>query len=399
VPEYEEALFQMMDEDRYSDFWRRPGLAMDEHFDAFPRIPILWVGGWYDYYPHAISDSFARFVAQGGTDQYLLMGPWDHSGFAARCGDVSFGEEAAVSLQDVQLAWFDYWLKGKGALPFVGPVRLFVMGEGAGDAPFRRGARMADGTLYHGGGWRDSPTWPPPGAERRRYYLNPDGSLAPQPPQAGASASTYSYDPTDPVPSLGWCYVADAASGYAVPPGPRDLVQPAPLLGRGQAGLPLAARRDVLVFVSAPLPEDLLVAGPVEACLWVSSDAPDTDFTARVSDVYPPSADYPAGYALPVGEGILRTRFRDSASDPRPLVPGEPTEIRITVSPTANRFRPGHRLRLDISSSNFPRFEPNRNTWTPGGEGSADRRARVAENRVHHDARYASYVCLWVVEG
>jgi hypothetical protein len=227
--------------------------------------------------------------------------------------------------------------------------------------------------------------------------LQPGGGLTPEPPRDAAPATSYTYDPRDPVPSLGWCYVADPASGYAVPPGPRDLLQPAPLLGRGQAGLPLAARRDVLVFSSAPLAEDLRVVGPIEARLWISSDAPDTDFTARLSDVYPPSEEYPAGYALPVGEGILRARFRESMRDPIPLVPGRPTEIRITVSPTANCFRAGHRLRLDISSSNFPRFEPNRNTWTPDGDGAADRRARPAENRVYHDAAHPSHVTVWVV--
>jgi predicted acyl esterase len=433
VPEYEEALFQLMEEDRYSDFWRQPGLAMDEQFERFPAIPILWIGGWYDYYPHAISDSFARFVALGRKDQYLLMGPWDHSGCAAGCGDVWFGPPASVTLRDLQLRWFDHWLKGEGELPFREPVRVFMMGEAPDGAapgswllapgkggPFpyqepagvgrptarsqegersdlRQGQKTAEGHLDHGGAWRDVTAWPPPEGTPRRYYLQPGGGLSPEPPREASAATSYTYDPRDPVPSLGWCYVSDAASGYAVPPGPRDLIQPAPLLGRGQAGVPLAARRDVLVFQSAPLAEELRVIGPIEARLWIASDAPDTDFTARLSDLYPPSEEYPAGYALPVGEGILRARFRESMRDPIPLLSGQPTEIRITVSPTANCFRAGHRLRLDISSSNFPRFEPNRNTWTPDGDGHADRRARAAENRVFHDAAHPSHVTVWVV--
>jgi uncharacterized protein len=436
VPDYEEALFQLMEEDRYSDFWRQPGLAMDEQFERFPEIPILWIGGWYDYYPQAISDSFARFVALGRKDQYLLMGPWDHSGCASGCGDVWFGPPAAVTLRDLQLRWFDHWLKDEGELPFREPVRVFVMGEGrdktgrrgdgatgrqtwdkAGDGDLRQGQKTAEGHLCHGGAWRDATAWPPSEGAPQRYYLQPGGGLAMEPPGGGDTeadslsrpvapsprrsvsslATSYTYDPRDPVPSLGWCYVSDAASGYAVPPGPRDLIQPAPLLGRGQAGAPLGARRDVLVFQSAPLAEELRVIGPIEARLWIASDAPDTDFTARLSDVYPPSEEYPAGYALPVGEGILRARFRESMRDPIPLLPGQPTEIRITVSPTANCFRAGHRLRLDVSSSNFPRFEPNRNTWTPDGDGPADRRARLAENRVYHDADHPSHVTVWVV--
>jgi hypothetical protein len=357
------------------------------------------------------------------------MGPWDHSGCAAGCGDVQFGPPAAVALRELQLRWFDFWLKGKGELPFREPVRIFVMGEGEDKAcavrgaqcaggedllrssraprtahralersDLRQGQKTAEGHLYHGGAWRDASAWPLPKAELRRYYLQPGGGLTSEPPGgAGDERTSYTYDPSDPVPSLGWCYVADAASGYAVPPGPRDLLQPAPLLGRGYAGVPLAARRDVLVFQSGPLAEDLRVVGPIEAWLWISSDAPDTDFTARLSDVYPPSEEYPGGYALPVGEGILRARFRESMRDPIPLVPGQPAEIRITVSPTANCFRAGHRLRLDISSSNFPRFEPNRNTWTPDGTRAADRRVRPAENCVYHDASHPSHLTVWVV--
>jgi uncharacterized protein len=407
VPEYEEALFQLMEEDRYSEFWRQTGLAMDERFAAFPPIPILWIGGWYDYYPHAITDSFARFAALGHEDQYLLVGPWDHGGPRSQCGDVDFGESAAVGLRELQLRWFDFWLKGEGERPFREPVRVFVMGDAAPSAPHSRGARTPGGQLYHGGAWGDFDHWPPTAASQRRLYLQPGGRLAGTPPRTSASATTYSYDPRDPVPSLGWCYVADATAGYAVPPGPRDLLQPAPLLGRGQAGFPLGGRRDVLVFGTPPLEEDLHVVGPIGARLWISSDAADTDFTARLSDVYPASIEYPAGYALPVSEGILRTRYRESMSDPRPLVPGEPTEIRITLSPTANRFRGGHSLRLDISSSNFPRFEPNRNTWNGKPDGptaspavtAMDRRVRIAENTVHHDATRPSHVSFWVLPG
>jgi hypothetical protein len=406
LPEYEEAMFRFMEEDSYNDFWRQPGLGMDEHFGAFPDIPILWIGGWYDFYPHAIADSFTRYAALGRKNQYLLMGPWVHVGLQDTCGDVHYGPSAALSLEHIQLRWFDYWLKGRGESPLsVSPSDRPKPADGRGGAQvFLMGAaeippdqlKSPQGHLRHGGKWLQSTAWPPPEAQQQCFYLQGTGALAERVPEEADSSTGYTYDPRDPVPSVGWCYFQDW-DGQHVPVGPRDLVQPALLLGRGDVGLPLVARRDVLVFVTAPLAADLRVAGPVEARLWVSSDCTDTDFTARVADIYPPSGAYPAGYALPIAEGILRARFRKSFSHPEPLPAGQAVEVRITLCPTANVFRAGHRLRLDISSSNFPRFEPNRNTWTPGSPARSDRRIRSAENRIHHDREHPSCVSIWVL--
>ena len=393
VPEYEQAALRFMQEDNYGEFWRQPGLAMDEHFASFPDIPILWIGGWYDYYPRAICEGFARYTAMGRKNQYLLMGPWTHAGLKDAAGDVYFGPQAAMQMRDVQLKWFDHWLKGRGRTPFAGSVRFFVMG--AGDRRREGPLRTVAGQLNHGGEWIETNSWPPRGTQAS-FYLVPGGRLTPQPPPEPEAFTSYSYDPRDPVPSVGWCYVQDW-DGQPAPVGPRDLIQPALLLGLGKAGMPLASRRDVLVFQSDPLDSDLTVAGPVDASLWVCSDCCDTDFTARLSDVYPPSAQYPCGYAMPVAEGILRARFRECMSNPRPLPPGRPVEIRIVLSPTANCFRAGHRLRVDVSSSNFPRFEANRNAWTPEGGGSADRSVRIASNRVYHDAAHPSRINLLIL--
>jgi putative CocE/NonD family hydrolase len=159
---------------------------------------------------------------------------------------------------------------------------------------------------------------------------------------------------------------------------------------------PLAARRDVLVYESAPLESSVEVIGPVEVKLWVSSDAPDTDFTAKLIDLYPPSADYPNGYALNITDGIQRMRYRASWSQPEMMQPGEVYPVTIVLYPTANRFAAGHRIRLDISSSNFPRFDVNPNTGEPLGRNT---RLRVAHNTVHHSARHPSHVVLPVSSG
>lgn len=155
--------------------------------------------------------------------------------------------------------------------------------------------------------------------------------------------------------------------------------------------LPLASRPDVLVFQTEPLREPAQVVGPIEAELWVSTDGPDTDFTAKLIDVYPPSADYPGGYAMNLTDGILRLRYAEDPARPRLRQPGELVRIRITLFPTANVFMPGHRIRLDISSSNFPKFDVNPNTGEP--EGLA-RRRRIAVNTVFADAARPSKLLL-----
>ena len=155
--------------------------------------------------------------------------------------------------------------------------------------------------------------------------------------------------------------------------------------------LPLASRRDVLVFQTPPLDAPLQVVGPIEAELFVATDGPDTDFTAKLIDVHPPSADYPKGYAMILTDGILRLRYAEDPAQPRLRQPGEIVRIRITLFPTANLFLPGHRIRLDISSSNFPKFDVNPNTGEPDGMA---RRRRIAVNTVFVDAGRPSRVVL-----
>ena len=208
---------------------------------------------------------------------------------------------------------------------------------------------------------------------------------------ADAPPLTYDFDPADPVPTIG----GQLTSGQPVfEGGGFDQREAERFFGCRRIGLPLSARPDVLAFETAPLPEDVAVVGPIRVTLHVASDAPDTDFTAKLIDVYPPSADYPGGYALILSDGIIRCRYRTSFERPEPIVPGEVFEVTIEAFPTANLFARGHRIRLDVSSSNFPKFDVNPNTGAPEGTGRA---RAVARNTVYCDASRASHVVLPLV--
>jgi putative CocE/NonD family hydrolase len=161
--------------------------------------------------------------------------------------------------------------------------------------------------------------------------------------------------------------------------------------GSREPYLPVAARPDVLVFETKPLADDVEVTGVIEAQLWISSDAPDTDFTIKLIDVYPPGEDYPDGFALNLTDGILRCRYRDSWQSPTLMSPGQVYRIKLEAFPTANLFKRGHRIRLDISSSNFPHFDVNPNTGAPEGTGLS---RRIARNTIFMDAGRPSHVIL-----
>jgi putative CocE/NonD family hydrolase len=223
------------------------------------------------------------------------------------------------------------------------------------------------------------------------YYLHGDGRLAPQAPEADAAPLAYDYDPDHPVPTIG----GPLTSGQPVfEGGAFDQREDPRFFGCTRPGLPLAARRDVLVFETPPLTEDVAVVGPLEIVLHVSSDCVDTDFTAKLIDVHPGNPDYPRGYAMNLADGILRCRYRDSWERPELMTPGKVYKIIIEPYATCNLFKAGHRIRLDISSSNFPRYDLNYNTGEPEGRA---RRKRVALNTVFVDASRASHIVLPLV--
>jgi hypothetical protein len=199
----------------------------------------------------------------------------------------------------------------------------------------------------------------------------------------------YDFDPSRPVPTVGGAFTSLEPVASA---GAFDQVESARFFGCEPPYLPLASRSDVLVFQTAPLHEPTQIVGPIEAELWVETDGPDTDFTAKLIDVYP--ADYPKGYAMNVTDGIIRLRYAEDPAQPRPRRAGEITRVTITLFPTANLFQAGHRIRLDISSSNFPKFDVNPNTGEPDGMA---RRKRIARNTIYVDANRPSLVRLPVL--
>lgn len=386
VPDYEDYLLEQWEHGAFDEYWRRPGIFARGFYDRFPDVPSLHISSWYDPYVRTATENFRELGRKKHSPAYLVLGPWTHGARSARhAGDVDFGPEAPLegNLDDdyvtMRLRWFDAHLAAAGETP--PPVRYFLMGGGSG-------RRTADGRLDHGGRWRTAAAWPPETAEDQVFHLCGDGSLARTPP-ADPAYLDYDFDPADPVPTLG----GQVTSGEPVMSGGAFDQRPDErFFGVSPPFLPLDSRPDVLVFQTPPLAGDVAIAGPVTVRLAVSSTAADTDFTVKLIDVHPPSADYPQGFAMNLTDGILRCRYRDSFAEPAPMVPGEVYDITVEAPDTANLFRAGHRIRLDVSSSNFPRFDVNTNT---GAREVGDRRKVVATNRVHVDGR--SWVTLAVL--
>ncbi|MGC1305507.1 MAG: CocE/NonD family hydrolase, partial [Caulobacteraceae bacterium] len=249
----------------------------------------------------------------------------------------------------------------------------------------------AQGRIEHGGRWRAEKDWPIPDARNTAFHLHADGRLATEVQPAGAEPLVYDFDPDHPVPSIG----GTITSGEPVMRGGAFDQREGPrFFGSREPYIPLAARPDVLVFETPPLEEDIEVTGPIEARLWIGSDRPDTDFTLKLIDVYPPSDDYPDGFAMNLTDGIMRVRYRNAWDKPQMLKPGEVAAITVAAFPTSNLFKRGHRIRLDVSSSNFPHFDVNPNTGAPQGRG-LDR--RIARNTLFVDRDRPSHVVLPVI--
>jgi hypothetical protein len=388
APEYEAWLVEAMEHGGNDAFWAQNNILDDP--GRYKDIPVYLVGGWYDSWAGNTSANYQALSRTIKGPVYLIMGPWIHGQQALHDhGQVEFGEDAAITDQlSWRRAWFDRWLKGadnaigKDA-PFLTPVRIFVMGTGDGH-------KTPNGLLYHGGYWRDEQEWPLARTRHVDYFLHADGSLTTQAPTVDSSSTTYDFDPRDPVPSVG----GNVSSSEGI------LLQGAYDQRGGEHiwnwthPLPLSARRDVLVFQTEPLAADLEVTGEIEVKLWASSSAVDTDFTAKLVDVYPASEDFPNGFDLLLEDGIVRGRYRESLQYEKLLEPGAAYEFTIKLYPTSNVFKRGHRIRLDISSSNFPRFDVNPNTGEPLNR---HRRFVIATNTVYHEAGRRSRVILPII--
>jgi hypothetical protein len=356
---------------------------------------MIHISGWYDPYTAGAINNFVGLSKIKTSPVRLLVGPWLHARNASTsAGEVEFGPDAAITdFGDAfHLRWFDAFLKGARTGVIDEPrVKLFVMGTGDGH-------KDPHGRLYHGGFWTTASDWPLPQTNDMRYYFQPDGALGTDLPRSGAPPSVYSYDPRSPVPTIGGSFTTQAGlvAGGAFDQRERPFIgDPAKgFFGSTPPYLPLSARSDVLVFQTEPLKEQMDVVGPIVVRLFVSSSAVDTDFTAKLVDVYPPSQDFPSGFAMNLTDGIVRARYRNAPDRAELMKPGVVYELAIEPFPTANVFKKGHRIRVDISSSNFPRFDVNPNTGEPLG---LSRRTVVADNSVWHDREHPSHIVLPVV--
>jgi len=388
APEYEDWLVEAIRHGANDDFWKQNNIL--DYTDRYKDIPVYLVGGWYDSWGSNTTANYMALSKRIKGPVYLIMGPWIHGqqGRSAH-GQVSFGKDAAIPDPLAwRLQWYDHWLRGidnkvgKEA-PFATPVRIFVMGTGGG-------RKTADGKLNHGGHWRDENEWPLARTRYTKYYLHPDGLLWAKPPNAQQSSTSFMFDPRNPVPTIG----GNISSGNDI------LLQGAwdqkggKHVWNGLDPIPLSARNDVLVFQTEPLGADIEVTGEISVKLWASSSALDTDFTAKLIDVYPPNPDYPGGFEMNIGDGIIRARFRESLRSEKLMEPGTIYQFTIKLYPSSNVFKKGHRIRVDISSSNFPRFDINPNTGEPLGD---HRRMVTAVNTVCHDSEHPSHILLPVI--
>lgn len=336
-------------------------------------FPILYIGGWFDLFQTGTISAFQQARLSTATRvrdvQQLIVGPWVHESAGGdpllraieRQGDWDFGPESAMNLRGFVLQWLDHYAKGlHNEVENSGPIQLFTMGEDV---------------------WHRYAEWPVPGTVNTNFYLQSngkanssggDGTLSTLPP-TGEAHDTYVYDPATPVPTTGG---GNCCGQTVLASGPMDQRS-------------VERRDDVLVYTTDPLQNDLRVTGQVTGRVWVSSSAQDTDFTLKLVDVYP------TGFALNLTDGILRAKFRESYQQPKLLTPGQLYELTIIAGNTSNVFKKDHRIRIEISSSNFPRFSRNTNT---GATPELDTHWVVATQTVVHSAEHPSSVTLPVLK-
>jgi len=342
--------------------------------DRYPAIdvPVLGFEGWYDAFLAGGVENFTGMVAHGGSarardNQRLVIGPWDHVDWGRNASTPApmlkaIGAVADSPINDLMLDWFDHFLKGRND-------------GAAGDVA---GKPRVDYFLMGANRWKTAPSWPLPQTRWTTYYLSGDGGAA---ARTGALVLTapgdqppdsYTYDPAHPAPSLGGHSCCGAHSG---PQGPYDQT-------------PVQQRSDVLVYSTEPLPADTELTGPTTVTLWASSSASDTDFTAKLDVVKPD------GQSINLNDGIVRASLRASLSAPTPIAPGVPYRYTIAVWPTSYELSAGDRIRVEISSSDYPQFAPNPNTGEPFGQSA---NTHPADQTVLHDAAHPSSVTLPVI--
>ncbi len=346
----------------FDDYWAARGVR-NQWQDI--TVPICAVDGWYDIFSRSVFEHINAVRKMSRSQdarnhQHLIMGPWGHGiSQDGRVGDLNFGAESVINLRELQTKWFDYWLKGDNTGADTWPAfRIFVMGRNQ---------------------WRDERQWPLERTEYTPYYFHGEGSANTAEGDGKLTTAKpgqepndeFVYDPNDPVPTAGGCNLVGC------PAGPHDQTQ-------------VEKRKDVLVFTSEALKNELEVTGPVKVVLYAASTAKDTDWTAKLLDVHPD------GRPFNLCDGILRARYHGSKSEPSLIQPGKVYRYEIDVWVTSNAFLPGHKIRVEISSSNFPRFDRNLNTGEPFGTGTEFIKATQT---VYHDKERPSHILLPVIPG
>ncbi len=390
TPDYEQWFFDMLTTSDYTDYWISPGLSIDEYIDDYPDIPLLLETSWFGHHITATLWKYEQLKQRHQTPKKLIIGTWLHGGdmfTQSFAGNVEFGADAALEDNNsLRLRWFDQHLKQLSTgIDAEAPVQLFVMGGGTG-------RRDRAGRLMHGGRWRDEYEWPLARAVDTTLHFRSDGSLTEAEPEPDEPPTTYTFDPTNPVPTVGGNFTNYGTSGFLEGGGYNQLS--GTMSGDKSPSAPLEDRPDVIVFRTPPLADGVEVTGVVTCTLWVRSSAVDTDFTVKLIDEYPPNADYPNGYALNLGDSILRMRYRDGFDAANFMEPGEVYEVELRLQATSNLFAAGHCIRVDVSSSNFPHYDVNPNTGEPLG---LNRGFVVAEQTIFHDRARPSRVVLPVI--
>lgn len=349
----------------YDDYWKQ--ISIEDHYSQI-QVPVFTMAAWYDIFQGGSLRNYQLLKTQAGSDvarhgQKLMVAIGGHAGSGRKIGDVDFGADAPDELDGAVLDWYDVIFKGKPAAADAKPVRIFVMGKNV---------------------WRDEDDWPLARAKSTHYFLHShgaansaagDGTLDTMARSSSAARDvkdSYLYDPADPVPTIGGPLCCDSQH---LPPGPRDQ-------------RPAEDRKDVLIYSTPAFTQDTEVTGPVTLDLYVSTSAVDTDFTAKLVDVWP------NGFAQNLTEGILRLRYRNSQETPELAKPGEIYHLKIDVWSTSNIFLAGHRLRLEVSSSNSPRFDRNLNT---GEDQAHATRMVTATNTIYHDRQHPSALVVPIV--
>lgn len=382
APEYETYILNEWRNGDYTDFWKRIGFNWQEYYDDTSDIPMLHIGGWYDIFLRSTVQNYLELSDRKSSDVRMLIGPWTHSNNdKSYAGDVDFGASASIADFDTgfHLRWFDHYLKGhENGIGEENALQIFVMGTGDGK-------KLEDGRLYHGGFWATAPAWPIPEAQTTRLYLNEAGLRKDPPNPQSAATTTYTHDPDHPVPTIG------GSVSSRLKDGAYNQRERPDFPGSQPPYLPLRARSDVAVFQTELLEEDIQIAGPVTVHLFVSSTAVDTDFTVKLVDVYPPSRDFTQGFDINISDAIMRASYRNGRATRELIEPGKVYELTIELFPTANVFKKGHRIRLDIASSSFPRWDVNPGTGEPLGK---DRRKVSADNTIYHSSKYTSFIEL-----